>query len=187
MKIGLLFSDMSFLPSGSDISDTCWRHSYLHESYTYYIVPACRLPRETSSSVGGSNSKLLLPVTWHRAAVIIYVHRTVVFRPRGHSVHLWQFQLYDARRVEALLKPSDANPTMCRESLLPMKDSRRLDQVRRNMGGLPADRFREVYPQTEQKKRKTRSSRRNRPLFLFFSPKMAPSEQKPVTLVQQTD
>lgn len=113
---------MSFLPSGTDTSDTCWRHSHLHESYTYYIVPTCRLPRETSSLVGGSNSKLLLPVTWHRVAVIIYVRKTVVSRPRGHLVHLWQFQLYDARRVEALLKPSDANLTMCRDNLLPIKN-----------------------------------------------------------------
>lgn len=141
MKIGLLFSDMSFSPSGRHISDTCWRHSHLHESYTYYIVPTCRRPRETSSWVGGSNSKLLLPVTWHRVAVIIYVHRTVVFRPRGHLVHLWQFQLYDARRAETLLKPSDANSTMCQESLLPMEDSRRLNRVRGNMGGLPSDGF----------------------------------------------
>lgn len=165
MKIRLLFSDMSFLPSGSDISDTCWRHSHLHESYTYYMVQTCRLPRETSSSVGGSNCKLLLPVTWHPAAVVIYVHRTVVFRPRGHLVHLWQFQLYDARREETLLKPKDVSPTMCQESFLPMKESRRLNQVRRNMGGLPADGFREVYP---QKKRKRRSSTRNRPSFRFF-------------------
>lgn len=125
---------------------------HLHESYTYYIVPICRLPRETSSSVGGSNTKLLLPVTWHRAAAIIYVHRTVVFRPRGNLVHLWQFQLYDARRVVALLKQSDANSTMCQESLFPMEDS---GKWIRCAGGL-------TDSEMEQKKR------RNRPSFWFF-------------------
>lgn len=84
MKIRLLFKDMSFLPTGGDISDTYLRH--LHESYAYCIAPTCWVPRESSSSVGGSNSKLLLPVVWHRSSVLIYVYMTVVFGPAGHSV-----------------------------------------------------------------------------------------------------
>lgn len=72
----------------------------MHESYAYYLAPTCWLPRESSSSVAGSNSKLLLPVIQHRAAVIIYVHMVVVSWPRGHLVHLGPFQLYDARRAE---------------------------------------------------------------------------------------
>lgn len=154
---------MGFFLSGSDISDTCWRHFNLHESYTYYIAPTCRLPRDTSSSVRGSNSKLRLPVTWHRATVIIYGHRTVVLRPRGHSVHLWQFRFYDARRVEALLKPSDANLT--KEVSFQWKIHADRIGCRGMRLGLLADGFREVYPQTQEKKTKTRSSRRNRPSF----------------------
>lgn len=153
----------AFLPSAGDISHTCWRYSHLHKSYTYYIVPTCRLRRETSSSVGGSNCKLRVSVTWHHAVVIIYVHRIVVFWPRGHLIHLWQFRLYNARRVEALLQPSNANSNMFQEILLPVKDSGRL-----NHGWPSCWRIQRVYPQTEQKKKIIRGHlEENRPSFRF--------------------
>lgn len=99
-KIRLLLADMGFLPTGSDISETCWRHSICmnpmhitsHRPVGYHVNPHHRLQ--------GSNSKLLLPVIQHRAAVIIYVHVLVVSWPRGHLVHLGPFQLYEARRAE---------------------------------------------------------------------------------------
>lgn len=123
MKIRLLFKDMRFLPSGSDISDTCLRHSHLHESYAYYIAPTCWLPCESSSLVAGNNSKLLLPVIWHHASAVIYVQGTIVFWPRGHLVCLRRFQLYDARSVEPPPMPSEPKPGACQEAPLQMKDS----------------------------------------------------------------
>lgn len=103
---------------------------HLHESYAYYLAPTCWLPRESSSSVAGSNSKLLLPVIQHRVAVIIYVHMVVVSWPRGHLVHLTHFSFMMLGERKTLLMPSDANPSMGQESLLPMKDSCRLNLCR---------------------------------------------------------
>lgn len=123
IKIRLLFRDMRFLPSGSDISDTCLRHSHLHETYAYYIAPTCWLPCESSSLVAGNNSNLLLPVMWHHASAVIYVHRTIVFWPRGHVVCLWLFQLYDTRSIEPPPMPIEPKPGACQEAPLQMKDS----------------------------------------------------------------
>lgn len=64
----------------------------------------------------------------------------------------FNFMMLGERKT--LLMPSDANPSMGQESLLPMKDSCRLNLCR-NMRGLPVDRVREVHPQTARKKRKT--------------------------------
>lgn len=121
-KIRLLFKDTRFLPSGSDIFDTCLRHSHLHESYAYYIATTCWLPRELSSSVAGNNSKLLLLVICHPASAIIYVHGTIVLWPRGHFVCL-RFQLYDARSGEPPPMPSEPKPGTRREAPLQMNVS----------------------------------------------------------------
>lgn len=118
MKIRLLSKDTRFLPVGSDISDTCLRHSHLHESYAYYIAPTCWLPRELSSSVAGNNSKLLLLVICHPASAIIYVHRTIVFWPGGHFVCFW-FQLYDARSGEPPPMPTEPKPRCMPRSSYP--------------------------------------------------------------------
>lgn len=123
MKIRLLFRDMRFLSGGSDISDTCLRHSHLHETYAYYIPSTCWLPCESSSLVVGNNSNLLLPVMWHHAFAVIYVHRTIVFWPRGHVVCLWLFQLYDTRSIEPPPMPIEPKPGACQEAPLQMKDS----------------------------------------------------------------
>lgn len=110
-KIRLLSKDTSFLPSGSDISDTCFRLFHLHESHAYYIPPTCSPPRELSSSVAGNNSKLLLLVMCHPASAIIYVHRTIVFWPRGYFVCL-RFQLYDATTRAESLHQCQVNPSL---------------------------------------------------------------------------
>lgn len=156
VKIGLLFKDTRFLPSGSDISDTCLRHSHLHESYAYYIAPTCWLPRELSSSVAGNNSKLLLLVICHPASAIIYVHRTIVFRPTGHFVCL-RFQLYDARSGEHPPMPSEPKPGVRREAPLQMNVSlpspNWIRETRRETHGLPVDRVREGYMWTKTARR----------------------------------
>ena len=156
VKIGLLLKDTRFLPSGSDISDTCLRHSHLHESYAYYIAPTCWLPRELSSSVAGNNSKLLLLVICHPASAIIYVHRTIVFWPTGHFVCL-RFQLYDARSGEPPPMPSEPKPGARREAPLQMNVSlpfpNWIRETRRETHGLPLDRVREGYMLTKTERR----------------------------------
>lgn len=100
-KIRLLLTDMGFLPTGSDISETCWRHSICmnpmhitsHRPVGYHVNPHHRLQAVIVSYY-------CLSYSMQRAAVIIYVHMVVVSWPRGHLVHLGQFQLYDARRAE---------------------------------------------------------------------------------------
>lgn len=101
------------------ISDTCLRHFHLHESYAYYIAPTCWLPWELSSSVAGNKSKLLLLVICHPASTIVYVHRTIVFWPRGHFVCL-RFQLYDTRSRGSPPMPSEPKSGTCRDSAFQM-------------------------------------------------------------------
>ncbi len=154
MKIRLLFKDTRFLPSGSDISDTCLRHSHLHESHAYYIAPTCWLPRDLSSSVAGNKSKLLLLVMCHPASAIIYVHRTIVLWPRGYFVCL-RFQLYDANSGEPPPVPSEPKPGTCREALLQMNvylpSPNWICEMHRETHGLPVDRVREGYVWTKRK------------------------------------
>lgn len=130
------------------------RHSHLHESYAYYIASTCWLLWELSSSVAGNNSKLLLLVICHPASAIIYVHRTIVFWPRGHFVCL-RFQLYDARSWEPPPVPSEPNPGTCRESPLQMNVSlpspNWICATRRETHGLPVDRVKEGYIWTKLK------------------------------------